>query len=1324
MARVVFCFAKNTVFHDWLDVLSQIEHNGVTLYEIFATEDEITRERLLLNKDGIILWSTVPPDGYNPAEAAHIWWPWLATLAVEDPQRLWYEAVFDTARVETRYLLLPEESFETYIGALKAKRNTSMAKGTKGAMVDPDAFLITSIGATNNSYITLGLQLPPTFTNRVDLFGISSLASFPWQLLATMPPATSRVMEVALPWSGSSGFFRAGDADTDSDGDGLSDVRERLLYGTDPAFADSDGDALPDGWEVTCGLNPLLDDALSDFDNDGLPAIYEYYHGTDPTNADSHTVGKLRVDPIAATTNTACFSSIKEAFAASSPYSIIELADGVYAGKSNTGLWFPSHPVILMSERWGTSRRATLLYDGELAAFYMNASQNNHTIVRGINLQLGGITGYQIGFWLGGGNIIAPGTGVAPVFEGVSVLLGNSDVNVGFFCRHSSFDTVRFINCIIRGRRGVTKPLRGIYAIDSPSISLVNCTFQDFPPEPYAYGIQLESTPGNYGGAPSWVNVNMVNCLWDESFAQTETEAFVRLEKSIKYYVSLTNCLVPRELDWFPPETCTNLLITNANLALGGHLRDNSPAIGSATPTGAPLYDFEGQLRNTPPDMGADEYMIFPFGQDSDSDCISDNDEINIYGTNPYDPDSDGDSVNDGDELSEGTDPTDPYSANRCISVTVINRLSTIFTNVVSYAFDDTPSLGTHVITQFAGNASFTFPFSFITGTSLWIKAACDMDGNGVIDPALEPIYSRPFHYLSPNTTIEISDFDGDGVNDWLENQYGSSPTNPASCHVTVSGALTNLFSGTHTNYITYGFSPTGWDPTPATNIVKQGSFEFPSVPANSSPVIYIKAFCDLNGNGFRDTTTEPLYVATVADFAKPMASILINDFDGDGVPDHEEAAEGTDPSNARNYCFSVSGVFTNNLRLDTNIRLVFERVMGAAASPICDFAPTNGPFTLPHTVTIVSANWRLRCYNDDNGNQTYETNEFSRVYVLTRHSHDVRCDVTVNDHTFDSDRDGMSDLWERLYDAVTIGVNDALDDPDGDGLINLHEYWSGTNPGVHDVHPSSNALLNATLAIDDRIAGKNPATALPIFLNYIANGNNGIFIRNPDCWAADIDLTCCSPWNSNARNRKAGTLISPRQVLFVVHSHYTPPVGTTMYFVGKTNEIITRTLVATVRHPDCPPPPDGRYPDIAIGLLDSDVPTNIISFAKVLPDDYAMILGTGQRLPCLRLDQEEKALIGDVGTIASSGRNTTATMPIWPDRMQFYEDVITGDSGNPMFIILDGQPVLLTLWTMGVEGSGTSTTMFKEDINALMRQLDDAYQLTPIDLSQFINAQ
>ncbi|MGQ4913324.1 MAG: FG-GAP-like repeat-containing protein [Candidatus Asgardarchaeia archaeon] len=76
----------------------------------------------------------------------------------------------------------------------------------------------------------------------------------------------------------------------DFDQDMLSDNSE-IIIGTDPTSSDTDGDGMPDGWEVQCGLNPTYDDASQDADGDGFTNLQEYQRGTNPLVADANDFG-------------------------------------------------------------------------------------------------------------------------------------------------------------------------------------------------------------------------------------------------------------------------------------------------------------------------------------------------------------------------------------------------------------------------------------------------------------------------------------------------------------------------------------------------------------------------------------------------------------------------------------------------------------------------------------------------------------------------------------------------------------------------------------------------------------------------------------------------------------------------------------------------------------------------------------------------------------------------------------------------------------------------------------------------------------------------
>ncbi len=70
----------------------------------------------------------------------------------------------------------------------------------------------------------------------------------------------------------------------DADSDGLSNLEEFQLA-TNPTNPDTDGDGLPDSWEVQNGLNPLDPaDASDDPDGDWLTNLQEYNGGTNSSN--------------------------------------------------------------------------------------------------------------------------------------------------------------------------------------------------------------------------------------------------------------------------------------------------------------------------------------------------------------------------------------------------------------------------------------------------------------------------------------------------------------------------------------------------------------------------------------------------------------------------------------------------------------------------------------------------------------------------------------------------------------------------------------------------------------------------------------------------------------------------------------------------------------------------------------------------------------------------------------------------------------------------------------------------------------------------------
>lgn len=281
---------------------------------------------------------------------------------------------------------------------------------------------------------------------------------------------------------------------------------------------------------------------------------------------------------------------------------------------------------------------------------------------------------------------------------------------------------------------------------------------------------------------------------------------------------------------------------------------------------------------------------------------------------------------------------------------------------------------------------------------------------------------------------------------------------------------------------------------------------------------------------------------------------------------------------------------------------------------------------------------------------------------------------------------------------------------------VNVNQQNSITTNSFYG-YLNNTAGKHCTDAISTRIAGKNPSTSKTIF--NVQDHASSTYQRNTNCWCADLDLTPLSPWNSRGANTRAGTLISPRHIYFA--AHYPLEIGDTIRFVTSNNVVITRTITNKLIHPGY----NGYGCDIGIGLLDSDVP-NTIGFVKILPSNWSSYIPSMftmqpyvKTIPVFYSNQQEKALVYDWYYYSSSGTAIVGfRTPSDATRLSFNESVVVGDSGNPIILIINGQLVILTVFT--TSGSGAFITYYKNDVNAMMTQLGGGYQLTEVDLSSF----
>ncbi len=244
---------------------------------------------------------------------------------------------------------------------------------------------------------------------------------------------------------------------------------------------------------------------------------------------------------------------------------------------------------------------------------------------------------------------------------------------------------------------------------------------------------------------------------------------------------------------------------------------------------------------------------------------------------------------------------------------------------------------------------------------------------------------------------------------------------------------------------------------------------------------------------------------------------------------------------------------------------------------------------------------------------------------------------------------------------------------------------------------------------------------------------------RSKTVWTArgekPLDLTGISPWNSQGTFRQAGTLISPRHIVFA--DHYQIAIGKQIGFVDKDNNFVTRTLVAKQKVPGS----DGM-----VGLLDSDVPSSIAYYPIISEEDmyaYFKPLQPGMIVPSLTkilmFNQKDRAIVSELFQIGADkaiyapyritmnnldGSQSIKYGPA-PKMIRpmmhfdsFETPIITGDSGDSVFLVINNRLALLS--THHSPSSGPLYGGLIDEINQIMKDMGAGYQVTKFDLSCF----
>jgi hypothetical protein len=255
-------------------------------------------------------------------------------------------------------------------------------------------------------------------------------------------------------------------------------------------------------------------------------------------------------------------------------------------------------------------------------------------------------------------------------------------------------------------------------------------------------------------------------------------------------------------------------------------------------------------------------------------------------------------------------------------------------------------------------------------------------------------------------------------------------------------------------------------------------------------------------------------------------------------------------------------------------------------------------------------------------------------------------------------------------------------------------------------------AYRDANSQIDTRL-GVTTSTA--IYSSQTHTGTPAYTRGSP--WIGNVNTTCISPWNNRTGDdggvKMGGCLITPQDMAF--DAHYWPSVGDVFRCVAANGSYEDKTIESRASY---------AAGTASIGIVHfSSAFSAAITPAKVLPANWRMwFKNSGYGIGGCFTDQQEKILVADIASLSmttDAGKIVSFGQPGTALRLSAWESPVSGDSSDPICLILDGE--LVFLGALLTAASALAIHEYLDEINNLLSvTLGSAYTLTEFDLSGY----